>query len=138
MTTHNKQLFVNATGTSLTTANGSKANVPEFFYKDSMLLNFVIQDSSGDPIDLTGATYELKMAATYNGTPLVTVSNSDFIATDPANGLIACNVNMNQAAILAYISPDASKTAHVSLWAVISGTNYCLASFSVIINNLVF
>jgi hypothetical protein len=87
---------------------------------------------------MTGFTFTLKLAGAYNGTPLLTVSNGDFTAITLASGTFYCVANLNQAAILAYLTDDSSKTAYCSLWASKGGIDYLLAGFSLTLKNVIF
>jgi len=141
-TRHNKVHFLNTSITTLTTSNGSKADTPIYFYKDNMLLRFFVNDNNGTGIDLTAATFEFKIAESYNTTPFLTVSNSDFILADWVDsnitlGKICCRVDMNQAAISTYLNATQQKNAQAALWMTLGGINYCLVSFPFILKNII-
>ena len=142
-TRHIKSFYVNSSNTSLTTSNGTKFDTPVFFYKDNILIQWNVVDSKRAVVDLTSSVFTFKINETYNGTNLLTVANSDFVAGDwsgwdISNGKICCRVDMNQAAIGTYINLSASETAQASLWVTLGGYNYCLATFEITIKNLIF
>jgi len=137
-TRHIKSYSVNSSNSNLTSSNGSKVDTPEFFYKDNMRINWTINDATKTAVNMTGYTFTLKLAGSYNGTPLLTVSNSSFGAINLSAGTMYCLVDLDQADILAYITGVASKTAYCSLWATKGGIDYLLAGFSLTLKNIIF
>ena len=133
-----KSLWVNNSLTILTTSNGSKATVPEFYYNSYTLLQFHIRDNSGNIVDLSGATFEFIIAEDYNGAILLTVADGDFDHTNIATGDINCIADFNQSPIQSYLDDEHYKTAQCSLWATISGVDYLLVAFKCDIYNTVY
>lgn len=137
-TYHNKTLYVNSANTSLITSSGAKADQPVFHYKDQIQITWYIQDSTKAAVDLSGGSFEFKIASGYNTTPMVTVTNASFTAIDLTNGTMSCIVDMDNAAVLAFIDEIQQDTSYAALWVTISGVDYCLASFTVMVKNLIF
>ncbi len=143
MTTYNrKTLYVNSALTSLISQDGSKSDTPVFFYKSSILLQWIILDGAKSPVDLSGSIFEFRMAENYNTTPIAIVPNGDFVLadwseSDITKGQVCCRLDMDQAAILAVIDESNYKSVHCALWITLDGIDYCLASFSANIKNLV-
>jgi hypothetical protein len=134
----NKTFYVNSSLTQLTTSNGSKFSTPNFYYKSSCLLKFVVSDANQDPVNLSAGTFEFKINDTYNGTNLLTVANSNFTTgTFAASGIVSCKANFNQAAIVNYIDEIQEDTAQCSLWCTIAGISYLLVAFECNIKNLI-
>lgn len=130
MTTYqNKSFYCNSSLTQLTTSNGSKFSTPDFIYKGSTLLKWIVRDANQNAVDLSGGTFEFKVNDTYNGTNLLTVSNSDFILDDPTNGIISCKAYFNAGAIVTYLDDVEEDKAQCSLWFTLAGINYLLVAF---------
>jgi hypothetical protein len=137
-TYHIKSLTVNTANSILTSSTGTKIETPTFFYKDNLRLNWQINDGNKLPVDMTGFTFTLKLAGDYNGTPLLTVNDGDFTDISISTGNFYCIADLNQAAILAYLTDDSSQTAYCSLWATKSGIDYLLANFTLTLKNIIF
>ena len=135
---HQKYLYVNTSTTSLTTSTGYKTDNPTFFYKDTMNLNWQINDASGVGINLTGGTFTFVLAGQYNGVPLLSVADGNFTKTGIATGSISCICNLNQGAIGTLVDLIATENAYMALWCTLSGVDYCLVASSVTIQNIVF
>lgn len=134
----NKTFVVNTSTNTLVSSNGSKVSTPDWPYKSQVKALWYIQDASGTGIDLTGATFELKIAGTYNSNVLVTVSNASFTPVSIATGVISCIVDMDKIAVRNWVDLEQSKPVYTALWMTLGGVDYCLASFSATVSNLVF
>jgi hypothetical protein len=128
---------VDLSSNGITSPTGTKVSNPTFFYKDNLEITWYVT-TQGTVVNLSGATFTLKIAGAYNGLPLLTVTNGDFTAIDLVNGEFSCLVDLNQAAILSFIDLEDTKTGYVSLWSTIGGVDYLLANFKVAINNIIF
>jgi hypothetical protein len=133
---HNKSIFINSSITSLVNYNGSKVSKPEFYYNDQTNITFTITDSKKNSVDLTGGTFEFKIAESYTSTPMINITS--FTTTNIATGIVSCIADFNQPSILAYLDGVGQDNAYGSLWVTISGTRYCLASFICRLNNIIF
>ena len=139
MTTyHTKNFYVNSSNSNLTTSGGFKFDTPTFFYKDTVKMVWNIQDENQDPVDLSGASFELKIAGTYSTTPLLTVDNGSFTAINITQGKMYCIADFNQADILTFLNLVKSKTAYASLWCSVGGSDYILANFTFNMRNIIF
>ena len=134
---HVKDLYANASRTKLISSTGTAIlNDPRFFYKDQALLRFTITDSNGDPVVLTGGSFQFRIISSYSTQNLLTNSDdSQFISGDwvdysEAGGMICCRVDFNKAAILTYLAATRSKKAYCGLWATLGGVKYLLAQFN--------
>ena len=135
---HQKYFYINTGNNSLTSSTGFKVDNPTFFYKDTMNLNWQINDVTGTGLNLTGGTFTFVLAGAFNGIPLLTVSDGTFIKTGIATGSISCVCDMNQGAIGTFVDLVASKSAYMALWCDLSGVTYCLINSQVTINNIIF
>ena len=138
LTYHTKNLYVDTTNTKLVTSTGTKIDDPVFFYKDNLMLNWIIRDNNQSAIDLTGGTFEFKIAGEYNDEILVIIADGDFVKTGIAVGEISCPVDMDQGAVLTFVDLLLSNDAHASLWMTLGGVDYLLVAFNPTIRNIIF
>jgi len=139
---HVKDLRVNASKTKLTTSSGtSLITNPKFFYKDQMLLRFTVVDSLGNAVNLNTGTYQFRIVSSYATQNLLADSvNSQFVSGDwsgwsASGGKICCRVDLDEAAILAYLTNTQSDKAYCGLWATIGGIEYLLCQFDCTLYN---
>ena len=111
---------------------------PIFYYKDMMLINFNVVDSSNNPVNLSGATFALAIDSGFGpNKALVRSNNSKFTAIDLTKGLISCKVDMSDARVGTYLDGSVSQTGYVALWAYIGSISYILCQFQIIIKNII-
>lgn len=138
-----KTLYCNVTSTDIVTSTGAQANTPTFFYNSYTNIKWYIRDQDLTPIDLTGAIFTFKLAPDYVQDGLITLDNPSFVLTDwsgsdKTQGKICMRLDMNNPDILTLLNDTEKVTAYFSLWARISGVDYCLAASDCVIKNLVF
>lgn len=138
-----KTLYCNTSNTCLVNDAGAKANDPVINYKSDMILRFNVWDSSRVGVDLTGATFYLRISENYNSTPLISLNNdkfdlADWSASNIVTGKICCHLNTDIAAIGTYLDLVEKKSAHGSLWCTIDSIDYLLAKFNVTLRNIIY
>jgi hypothetical protein len=134
-----KDIWCNATNNTVITRQGATTANTQFVTKSSTLIRWHVVDSLNNAVNLNGCTFTLKIGSDIN-TPLMTVSNSDFILADwfsgsLAGGLICCRVDFSDSAITTYMANTSAKNLYFSLWATSGGVNYLLAQSSSVIRN---
>jgi hypothetical protein len=135
-TVHTKYLYCSVGTNSLTDVNGYKADVPVFFYKDTIQIIWQINDANRVGVNLTGGTFTFNIAGSYNTAHLVTFTSFD--VTNAATGSISCVVDMDQAGILALVNGLITHDAYAALWMTLGGTDYCLVNFKCQIRNIIY
>ncbi len=139
-----KTVYVNGTQQSVTNPDTTQLSYPiSFYYPSNYVLDFIIIDDDGNPIDLTGCTFIFGIDDVF------TVGHGDLVRCDDSKfnisgdwsevslsgGKISCRVNCGTPALLAAIGADEYIDGYGCLWAVYSGSNYLLTQFSCLLRN---
>lgn len=138
-----KDFYVDTSKNTITTNVHGKMVEPNLYYESHCLFRWHVTSNGSTPVNLTGATFDFKIASGYtHSTTLVESDNSDFISVEwtswsLTNGRICCRVDLGDSRIGTYLGTDESANAHCVLWATISGVRYVLASFDATIKNTI-
>ena len=142
-TYHTKLITANSSLTKIQNPNKSNMEMPVFYFKDMLMINFNVVDSSGSPINLSGATFALAIDSGYGpNKALCRSDNSMFIAANRSDwnlsqGKICCKVNLNDVRIGTYLSGDISNVGYCALWAYIGSIGYILCQFQITLKNII-